>query len=575
MSRAKNSESLHEVQLFPFVAVLLCTMGGLLVLLVILTRSSKERAAIAAVAAQADARAAATARASEIKQSNEAARRQLETLGKYQAELDAARKQATEQLRHDQLRLSHLEDHMMRLREQLESLQIAAAELNALEGEHVDDRKLAEQEIARLERLIADSMKEIEQLRAETKARSKSFAIVPYQGKNGTFRRPIYIECGPDEVVIQPEGIVFTADDFQPPIGPGNPLVAALRAAREHIIASSETAGKAAEPYPLIIVRPAGIDAYYHVREAIQSWDSEFGYELVEQDWELKYSAADPQLAVKEQAAADLARARLRALAEAAPQAFAAYRSGGGGRGRRGFATGGYGAGPGGPPSGGGSGGFDEDEFDYEVAELPAGGPRLASRPGGPSVVAVQRSDAKQREGTLGSGKRPGEASTAENHTSGSGLSDDRYAPNASNDGADSAGAAADAASQVAGGGPQPGGASQQPLDEMERQPNGAPAPGQPSPVTTLKKNSTNSLERPPQASKLGSASIASLPRCEARIGPSRRADRARFRFAARFKSNCERIRWRYFRRIHRQRNYRLPDENFGLATRRTRLTRT
>jgi hypothetical protein len=481
MSRAKHLESLNAVQLFPFVAVLLCTMGSLLVLLVSVARSSKDRAATEAVAAQAEARAEATARAAESQEGKEAARRELEKIAKYQAEIDTVRARAADQLRQDQLRLSHLEDHMRRLRDQLDSLKAAAAELNSLEGKHVDDRKQAQQEVERLEKLIAESRKEIEQLRAEAKARARSFAIVPYQGQHGTFRRPIYIECREQEIVIQPEGVVFTIDDFQPPIGPGNPLVAALRAAREHIVhyESNVATGKEAEPYPLIIVRPDGIEAYYYVREAIQSWDSEFGYELVEQDWELKFSAADPQLAMKEQQAAELARNRLRALAAAAPQAFGAYRpgGGGGGAGLRGFAGGGNG--------GGGSRGFAgssaaEDDGDYELAEMPAGGgPRLASRPGGGSLPdSLDRGDAGQ---PVGGSSRIGQPSTAssksESGNGGSAPSDDRYAekpPGA----ATSPGKSSEAATTKSGGRRRPPGAKPQTPEDVERQPDGAPASG-------------------------------------------------------------------------------------------------
>ena len=60
------------------------------------------------------------------------------------------------------------------------------------------------------------------------KQRPKSYAIVPYQGRQGTSRRPIYIECRANDVILQPEGVKLTIDDFRPPIGPGNPLVAAL-----------------------------------------------------------------------------------------------------------------------------------------------------------------------------------------------------------------------------------------------------------------------------------------------------------------------------------------------------------
>ena len=44
MSRQHLNENLNAVQMFPFVAVLLCTMGSLLVLLVAVARSSRNQA---------------------------------------------------------------------------------------------------------------------------------------------------------------------------------------------------------------------------------------------------------------------------------------------------------------------------------------------------------------------------------------------------------------------------------------------------------------------------------------------------------------------------------------------------
>jgi hypothetical protein len=382
MSRNRRQDNQNDVQLFPFVAVLLCTMGSLLVLLIFITRSSKTRAIEEAAIAQAQAKAVVAARVARSEADRAAAKRQIAQLADRQAKTDTVREQAAQQLRKDQLQLSHLEDHMRRLRDQLEKLQLAAAELNSLEGEHVEDRKQAQSEVDRLQQLIAESQQTIERLRGEAK-QSKFYAIVPYQGRRGTFRRPIYIECRERDVVLQPEGVVFTEDDFRPPVGPGNALVAALRAAREHIVQFESTgqAGNAAEPYPLIIVRPKGIAAYYCVREAIQSWDDEFGYELVEEDWQLKYAPANPLLATKEIQAAELARARLQALAAAAPQAYGAYRSGGG--------------------FGGPGGGGDDEEYEYEsatgsgsnMAGTGGGTARFGSPLAGSSVAVVTGSD--------------------------------------------------------------------------------------------------------------------------------------------------------------------------------------
>jgi hypothetical protein len=83
----------------------------------------------------------------------------------------------------------------------------------------------------------------------------------------------------------------------------------------------AEGGGRDTEPYPLLVVRPQGLMMYDRARQAIESADFDFGFELVEEHWELKYPVADPQLAVIEQKAIDQARIRQRALAAAAPRA--------------------------------------------------------------------------------------------------------------------------------------------------------------------------------------------------------------------------------------------------------------
>ncbi len=126
-------------------------------------------------------------------------------------------------------------------------------------------------------------------LRKDAADRPRSYAVVPYEGPNQTRRRPIYLECRADAVVMQPEGIRLTEADFEGPMGPGNPLAAALRAAREHLLAERQFDPQAGEPYPLLLVRPEGIGAYYAAREAMKSWGCDFGYELIGDDWKLAY----------------------------------------------------------------------------------------------------------------------------------------------------------------------------------------------------------------------------------------------------------------------------------------------
>jgi hypothetical protein len=326
MSREHLNHSSTTVTLFPFLAVLLCTMGVLLLILVVMAKVSRDKAL---QQAQAERDVQHPRRSAE---SGRQAEQKLSVLSRRLGKLEQTRVKTKEVLRQDQLKLRHIEDHMRRLEKQLESLQQAAGELELMHQEHSDDRMQAKREISRLHKLIDEVLEEIACVEEELDNGPYSYAIVPYQGARGTRRKPIYIECRGNEVVLQPEGVSLTPRDFAPPLGAGNPLASALRAAREFLVHQYPEMGESAEtePYPLVLVRPDGVGAYYRVRAAIESWDSDFGYEFVESDWKLAFPSADPQLATVESQAVYQARARQRLLAAAAPIAYA-RRAGGGG----------------------------------------------------------------------------------------------------------------------------------------------------------------------------------------------------------------------------------------------------
>jgi hypothetical protein len=315
MSRAKATEVSSPLSLFPFIGVLLSTMGALLVVLICVSRSARD-SAVREAAAQQEAASA---------QADDDSRAKHEHVSQHIARLNEVRIEAEKRLRDDRLRLSHIEDHVRRLQEQLQTLQNAAMELGMLEGEHIDDRKQGEREVERLEKLIAATRDAIAAIKDENKTKKRSYAIIPYEGPHGTQRRPIYIECRSDQVILQPEGIRLTPQDFRPPLGAGNPLASALRAAREYILREAGTQStKETEPYPLILVRPEGILAYYKVREAIESWDAAFGYELVDNDWSLEFPESNPLLAEIVHYAVEQSRSRQQMLVAAAPRAYGA-----------------------------------------------------------------------------------------------------------------------------------------------------------------------------------------------------------------------------------------------------------
>lgn len=289
MSRTRASEG-PGISLFPFLAVLLCTMGALLVLLVIFSRSVKD-----------------TQTADEAAVLEELAIERASLQWRIE-QLRAMRQQTLDDLSQARMGLAGIEDTSRQLSDELAALERELAALSAEKGGAPADAE----ERAALERKLAEATEALEAAQDAAADRPPAYAIVPYEGESGTHRRPLYIECSLDGVFLQPEGIRLSPSDFDGPPGPGNPLASALRAAREHLAERGRTSAAPDEqPYPLLLVRPSGVMAYYAAREAIASWGSDFGYQLVEEHWQLDFPAPDLQLADVERRAIEEARTRL------------------------------------------------------------------------------------------------------------------------------------------------------------------------------------------------------------------------------------------------------------------------
>ncbi|MEX0671039.1 MAG: hypothetical protein WD060_11350 [Pirellulales bacterium] len=307
MTRARG-QSGPTISLFPFLAVLLCTMGSLLVVLVIFSRSAKQAGQAAAEEARTRAVRAQEAERGEL----ELAR---EELGWRVQQLREVRDRTADALAKARMQLAGTEDDARKLADELDALGHAAEALEKGSGDEA-----AQEAILDLERRLADAKKALDEAKDGLAAKPPAYAVVPYEGKNATHRRPLYIECCIDGVFLQPEGIRLGPADFEGPPGPGNPLASALRAAREHIARSpGESGDPRVQPYPLLLVRPSGVMAYYAARESIQSWGSEFGYQFIDEEWTLSYPPRDPVMADAETRAIEEARRRLEWLAQVRP----------------------------------------------------------------------------------------------------------------------------------------------------------------------------------------------------------------------------------------------------------------
>jgi hypothetical protein len=130
---------------------------------------------------------------------------------------------------------------------------------------------------------------------ALAKARaSTGCAILPYKGPNGTWRRPIPIECRDGMAVLEPDGPGFSLLELSATRGVrSNPLVAGILHAVTTLEGTTGPDGAPVEPYVLFVVRPDGIRPFYEARGRLEPLGIPFGYELVDQEMEIEYPALD------------------------------------------------------------------------------------------------------------------------------------------------------------------------------------------------------------------------------------------------------------------------------------------
>ncbi|WP_182868421.1 hypothetical protein [Stieleria mannarensis] len=267
--------------LFPFLAVLVCTLGTLILLLALVAQNTSDAAQQIAETTVEDPPSdpgQLTVGDVELLVEEEEFR-----LG----ELISFRDAQTGDLEDRRDQLAHVEDHMRRIRERLK--QIGQAMEQAMSEDPMP--AATAEEVKNLKEQLVKEQLVVKQLREEIETAKPRFVIVPHQGPNGTDRRPLYLECTAKGVTIWPEGVTITRNQLEQSSSTANPLDDALRAARYHAM---QQYGDTIPPYPMLLVRPGGVDSYYAARAAMTDWDDQFGYELVPDDVNLAYPNPDP-----------------------------------------------------------------------------------------------------------------------------------------------------------------------------------------------------------------------------------------------------------------------------------------
>lgn len=115
-------------------------------------------------------------------------------------------------------------------------------------------------------------------------------AILPHKGPNGTWRRPIVVECTNGMAILRPQGLGFGLLELASGFGPSsNPFVAAVAREAVRIRRQESPDGAPVVPYIFFLVRPDGVRPYYEARGRLEPLGITFGYELADQDWEVDF----------------------------------------------------------------------------------------------------------------------------------------------------------------------------------------------------------------------------------------------------------------------------------------------
>lgn len=306
MSRRASGH--RSVQLFPFLAVLVCVMGALIFLLLVTTQQLRQRAKERRLVSIGDV----PPLVSPVSPSDDTPWQTLPALPEEthalpeEEEVVTQRQAMLTELENQQARLSQLQQAVAQQRllsagvqKRLRELEAEALQLERqrglLSGQTAATRLAApdiDAERAQWEQQIQQLRRRLKQLEDQQRQAQGQYAILPFEGKSGTTRKPIYIECTETGFRFLPENVVIRPADIEGFTERYNPLLAGAAALSAYW--SQQATGPDSEPYVLLIVRPSGTVAYYIAQRLLARLKQPHGYELVPADMELYLPPVDP-----------------------------------------------------------------------------------------------------------------------------------------------------------------------------------------------------------------------------------------------------------------------------------------
>ena len=322
MSR-RPSNSSAGVSLFPVLAVLVCTMGSLILLLIVTTKRIRaaaiEKARQAAVVEVVEPEIIAPVAESllapvDVNRHENAIRGWRTQLESLTAERNSTREALTDLER----KLVAAQSAVLRSQQTATSKKDRLKEARGIQQKAAADRERLQGEIEAMRDELAASEQRLADAKERQKTAQSKFAFIPFDGRNGTTRRPILIECTDKFIRFVPEDIRLTPAELNGFTAGFNPLLNASRelihywnaydrvhaeeAASEAENSTDEVTNKdllsfgnsTKEPYVLLLVRPTGAMSFLIAKNLLGQLKIPHGYELLDDDMELEFSDPNP-----------------------------------------------------------------------------------------------------------------------------------------------------------------------------------------------------------------------------------------------------------------------------------------
>ena len=285
-----------EVSTFPFLAVLLCTMGALILLLLVMDKKAKKAALEKAYEAAWTQSKNLQAKTDAEKQNQDNEKNAWIKLKSEKHEELLKKESALEkEISLLKIELSQLDKNNDKSQSKISSDDLIKKEIaitnekskvnmlaKKLELEKTNSEKNLK-ETKDLTEKIASMELILKEMKFSIDKDKFAFSIVPYFGKNGLNRKPLYIECNESGILFFPDQTLIPSNDESDNLK--NEILNRTSLLREYL---QQTLGpKDSTPYLMLLVRPGGITNYWKLQSIIKPMDIDFGYELVDKIWVL------------------------------------------------------------------------------------------------------------------------------------------------------------------------------------------------------------------------------------------------------------------------------------------------